>query len=370
MGAIESMPPGAHSMIESIIARDRPGLARSMKSAGLRRGSALAALGAAALLCACADLRGTEQDLRTLKDRAAQLPAEVEAVQAATKSANEAITAAAGAAESAKQTANQSLAAAAAAVACCQATNEWISRMFARSAPAPAGRPRGWGGTRPDHRCPEGGNCIGSKSESAASAASPATLDDSLAAVDRILQGMPLANIAFNVPEKLNLDDVGHVQLLLALGTPVEALESLITAEGAKSHATIHVADRMEARLTGANFAITQVTDETQGISSTAPTQWLWDIKPQETGKQTLHLTLSALLMVDGSSTPRVITTFDRYIEVNVHWYSRVTGFVGEHLEWVWATLFVPAALWLFRLWKRHRAQGRPRGPPASPGPA
>ena len=177
--------------------------------------------------------------------------------------------------------------------------------------------------------------------------------DERLNAVDQILETMKFGNIAFNVPERINGRDTAVIQLLLSLAKPSDELKLAIEAAGLKEGARIRVSDRMEARLTGPNFSITAVTPEVQAISHLAATEWKWDIKPTADGPQSLHLTLSALITIDGASTPRAIRTFDKTIDVEVTTYQRVNSFLQNNWQWLWATVLVPIVGWV---WKRRRS--------------
>jgi hypothetical protein len=108
----------------------------------------------------------------------------------------------------------------------------------------------------------------------------------------------------------------------------------------------------MEARLSGPNFAITAITPEIQAVSRSEITEWKWEVKPSSDGRHYLHLTLSALLRVDGTPTPRAIRTFDKVIEVEVEWHQRVGSFFEKNWQWLWAAILVPVVGWL---WKRKK---------------
>lgn len=179
---------------------------------------------------------------------------------------------------------------------------------------------------------------------------------DTLAAVDRILERMELGNIAFNTPKSMNLYDTAVIQLLLGVETSIEELKRLVEAEGEKAGASIRVSNRMEARLSGPNFSITAITPEMQAVSRAGVTNWKWEIKPKSTGRQFLHLTLSAILSVEGATTPRTIRTFDKVIEVQVKWNQKVTRFIANNWQWLWAVILAPIAGWL---WKRRKSKAK-----------
>ena len=174
--------------------------------------------------------------------------------------------------------------------------------------------------------------------------------EDRLSSIDQILEKLEFGNIAFNAPKTINLRDTAIIQLMLDLKTPVDQLKQMIEAAGEKQGAQIRISDRMEARLSGSNFAITAITPEIQAISRNNITEWKWKVKPSSDGRHYLHLTLSALLSINGASTPRAIRTFDQMIEVEVAWHQRVIPFFEKNWQWLWAAILVPIAGWL---WKR-----------------
>ena len=172
--------------------------------------------------------------------------------------------------------------------------------------------------------------------------------------VDRLLNEMEFGAIAFNAPTNINIDGSPQIQLILSLAETVEKLKKAITEEGEKVGATIKVSDRMEARLSGYMFQITAITPETQAVSKYQRTEWKWEIHPKEEGKHKLHLTLTALLEIDGRSTPRAIRTFDKVIEVNVTTTQKIMLFFKNNWQWLWAAILAPITGWL---WKRKKKQ-------------
>ena len=174
--------------------------------------------------------------------------------------------------------------------------------------------------------------------------------EDRLNAIDQILENLDFGNIAFNAPKTINLQETAIIQLMLGLEKSVDDLKQMIEAVGEKQGAQIRVSDRMEARLSGSNFTITAITPEIQAISRSNITEWKWEVKPTSDGRHYLHLTLSALLSINGTSTPRAVRTFDQVIEVEVVWYQRIESFFDKNWQWLWAAILVPIAGWL---WKR-----------------
>lgn len=176
-----------------------------------------------------------------------------------------------------------------------------------------------------------------------------------IAAVDRILDSLAQANIAFNAPASMNLTESTQIHLLLSLEQSIEDLHKALTQAGDKQGAQIRVAERMEAHLTGQNFRITAITPEEQAITSKGVTEWEWEVKPTTPGRHNLHLTLTALFAVDGNSTRRSIRTFDKTIEVEITWSQQISEFVINNWQWLWAAILLPLIGWL---WKRRKGHG------------
>lgn len=163
---------------------------------------------------------------------------------------------------------------------------------------------------------------------------------------------MDWANIAFNSPQRMNLNETAQIQLLLSLQQPIDELRNAITAAGEREGATVRVSNRMEARLSGPNFQITAITTEEQAIGSIDTVEWKWEIKPTVSGRHNLHLTLTALFTVDGAASRRAVRTFDKTIEVDVTAGQWASDFFGKNWQWLWAAIFLPIAGWVWKLWK------------------
>ncbi len=181
------------------------------------------------------------------------------------------------------------------------------------------------------------------------------------AAVDRALEALPLGNIAFSVSTVMMLNRGEDVHLLLSPSMSIEELEKQLVEtlrrETQVEGLQIRIAPRMEARLSGTNFSILALTPEVQPVTWKQPTEWRWEVRPTEAGSQALHLTLTALLQIEGKDSTRAIRTFDRDIQVQVTWPQRISGFVAENWQWLWTTVAAPVALWLWSK-RRKKQQG------------
>jgi len=62
---------------------------------------------------------------------------------------------------------------------------------------------------------------------------------------------------------------------------------------------------------------------------------------------------LSARVKIDGSDTPLVVRTFDREMLVKISVAQRVSGFVANNWQWLWAAVAVPIAGYLLKRGKK-----------------
>ncbi len=170
--------------------------------------------------------------------------------------------------------------------------------------------------------------------------------------VNQVVASLQKANIAFNVHEKLNLKQTAQIELLLSTKESAETLRNAIEAAGAREGATIKVSKRMEASLTGAAFQITEITPKEQIVDSLETVYWKWDVTPTSLGQHPLHLTLTALVSVDGATTRRAIRTFDKTINVNVTATQWAEDFIAKNWQWLWAAILLPLAGGVWKQWK------------------
>lgn len=183
------------------------------------------------------------------------------------------------------------------------------------------------------------------------------------AAIDRALEALPLGSIAFNVSTVMTLNRSDSVRLLLSPSMSVEELQKQLAEQLSRDAKVegieVRIAPRMEARLTGTNFSILALTPEVQPVTWKEPTEWRWEVMATEAGSQALHLTLTAVLQIEGKDSTRALRTFDRDIEVQVTWPQRINGFAAENWQWLWTTVAVPIAVWLWgkRSKKKRRSQ-------------
>jgi hypothetical protein len=167
--------------------------------------------------------------------------------------------------------------------------------------------------------------------------------------IDDELEKLELAQVAFNAPTDLDLHEAAVIQLLLSGRRPIQELKSRLTALGKREGARVRASDSMEAQLAGTGFAIEALTPAVQLASHDGITEWRWEVEPTRSGMRRLHLTLSALVDVDGHESAYTVRVFERTLDVRVSLRDRLAGFVGDNWQWLWAALLVPLVGWLVR---------------------
>jgi hypothetical protein len=164
--------------------------------------------------------------------------------------------------------------------------------------------------------------------------------------IDRLLEGLQSANIAYNAPETLGYGRTFVIKLELSANKTPEELAGTIHEPGPTETATVKISNEMDARLTGEQFEIKAVRPERQAVSATG-TEWTWNIKPRELGPQKLHLTLDAVLKIDNHESTYTLKTFDRTIGVNVVWPETWFVFFGKYWQWIVTTIVIPFVVWI-----------------------
>jgi hypothetical protein len=120
----------------------------------------------------------------------------------------------------------------------------------------------------------------------------------------------------------------------------------------------LQLAPQMEAHVRGGAFEIDQLTPTRQAVGKGTPTEWRWNITARESGKHTLHLAISAVIIVEGDRVPRLINVLDRVIDVDVTSLQRIQQFSASNWQFIVGTVLIPFGVWL---WTRRRSEATPR---------
>lgn len=235
-----------------------------------------------------------------------------------------------------------------------QARDSSASAPRSSSGSARSGPSRTGGGARSG--APRGGGGAPSDGKSTGSAPLPLPTREPErpipVRIDDIVEKMDWGNIAFNAPERMDLNSSSTIHLVLSPQSSIEELKKQVAAEGAKEGARIRISELMEAHLSGAGFQISPINPETQAISQSEITEWKWEVVPTRGGRNILYLTLTAVIEVGDKERPRRIRTFDKTIEVEVSGWQSAFIVFRENWEWMWTLIVLPVGAWI---WRRQR---------------
>jgi hypothetical protein len=171
--------------------------------------------------------------------------------------------------------------------------------------------------------------------------------------LDEVLDKMDLGNIVFSVPSKMTLDERKTITLVLS---PDKSFQEIIISSFDKNEsvesAQIKISDKMEAKLTGSGFNITEITPSQQVVSSKINTEWKWEVKPLESGRLNLYLAINAIVSVNNETSFRSLKTFSKIIEIDVKYTQRILSIFKSNWQWLWTTVLLPIGLYL---WKKRK---------------
>lgn len=171
--------------------------------------------------------------------------------------------------------------------------------------------------------------------------------------IDSILKSLKSANIAFNTPNRMALNEREKIDLVLSLDKSTEELIEKLNTESPVRTAEIKVSKVMEANLIGDSqvFSIENTTKERQAISETQDTTWSWWVTPEKRGMHNLQVTLSAVFLVDGIEASRTVDVYNSGdIEVIINVPNFLTAFAKTHWWEFLAGILAPLLGAFFRV--------------------
>ncbi len=196
----------------------------------------------------------------------------------------------------------------------------------------------------------------------------PATKPESARrlAIKSALEARVPATIVFTTPDTMYLDETQTLTLLLSPTKTIPQLENNLQRQLLSSHdeytkdlkivgATIKVSDDMEARLSGLGFIIEARDHEKQFVKTDEDTEWKWEIKPKEEGVHQLHLTLNAIIQIEGEDEPYLVRSFDKEITVQVTWGGKVARLYTENKDLFSLLLGSTSIYGLYEIWQKRR---------------
>jgi hypothetical protein len=206
----------------------------------------------------------------------------------------------------------------------------------------------------------------GAAAEDAGASPPAASAGGDCAAEVTLLDGTLLKLVQGNMvftrpPEEMVWKDDVTISLIVSPSTltSIEELRQQIEkgAETGEVGSCIGLTNQMEATLTSETdgFAITG-DNLTQVIVSDDETQWEWKAVARNTGSHYLDLNVKAhLLSPDGFRLANP-PPFSEEIDVGARVEQKAAQFFGNNWQWLWAIIFGPVAL---KLWRRYKGSNK-----------
>ncbi|MBT3313783.1 MAG: hypothetical protein HN390_04135 [Anaerolineae bacterium] len=177
------------------------------------------------------------------------------------------------------------------------------------------------------------------------------SVEEQLNQIDQALNQFLLGNIAYNVPERMRVDEIITLELLLNPSAPQEELSEQISAKGEVESAIIEITPRMKVELRAEDaeaFEIQAIHDNAeQLIGSTHTTRWAWLVKAKKEGTQNLILTVYRLIKYEEVKDWREVKSYQTDIAVEITLGQRI-----KSLDWKWVIPTIITAILIPALWR------------------
>ena len=109
----------------------------------------------------------------------------------------------------------------------------------------------------------------------------------------------------------------GEAKSILDSRLAADIMETLSLSDPAEiATADLKVYPFMKASLTGADFAIEELSEGEQAVEPGETTRWLWSVRPRASGNLPLVLTFSRTVEINGRRIDQTVRTFPRVIDV------------------------------------------------------
>ncbi len=151
------------------------------------------------------------------------------------------------------------------------------------------------------------------------------------------INSLGIGTLELDAPETLDIHDTTTVTLRLALEDEFTSLPEVPASDGEDDLPTdalrytdqIDIYPVMNAELVGSGFEITSSGSTQKVILSNTPVEWMWSIKPKDTGTHSLRMIISIPVIVDEQRnilSTHTLQSIPVRIEVTETFGSKLTG--------------------------------------------
>jgi hypothetical protein len=167
-------------------------------------------------------------------------------------------------------------------------------------------------------------------------------------------------NIAFNTPDRMNVDETVVIELRLSPKETVAELQAKVVGPGPRVGQSIKVTDVVAATLSGSptEFKITAMRgDLPQEVDAVEGNEWKWEVTPISSGRHQLSLTIQSVVN-RGKVTASHTKSFDRDILVEVSLGHQLAGMLGGSWQWLWSAFLVPLYAYVEMRFRARKSTG------------
>jgi len=176
---------------------------------------------------------------------------------------------------------------------------------------------------------------------------------------------------AYNPPKQMVQGVWDRVTVRIAAeGVDARDLFGRMMGSGKPESFKTKVSRVMSVKLTGETFNVKRLTDETQAMGD-GPTEWQFDVQPEETGKHDLVLAVSRIVPVgELGKQPRSYPPETRSITVTINPPWATERFMTAYWQWVATSIAIPVLLWgIAKIRQREKKRKAVGFAPADPTP-
>jgi hypothetical protein len=152
---------------------------------------------------------------------------------------------------------------------------------------------------------------------------------------------LEIGKILFNPPETMKVGKRERIEARISMNL-YEELHHALRGSGAPQEEIIKVGHLMTVRMSGDGFTINPLNGEGQVITNSEYTGWSWDVTPQKSGNQTLHLHVTVRLRLPFGEERKDHPVMEREIKVKIRPFYSVSVFIAKYWQWIIGTLLIP----------------------------
>lgn len=169
--------------------------------------------------------------------------------------------------------------------------------------------------------------------------------------VDAIAAQLKDATMVFDIPQFNNVRDSIRTQLTI---DPTKTVDELLaSAPSTSTVSAVQVSKVLEVKLVAPDFKIIAATPDRQAVSEWEPTVWKWELSGATPGKHDVHLSINAIVTIDGDRAERSVRTFEKTITIEITPAQQLSDLIKQYWQWIWTTLLLPAGMWIWKRFKR-----------------